>query len=83
MEKNIIAYINAENAFSASVLELAMSYEQNGADGLYIYNYDDNETTQMHFLQTVKLLLRKVDIPLYLGCHIERFDPVLLLPYII
>ncbi len=53
MEKNIIAYINAENAFSASVLELAMSYEQNGADGLYIYNYDDNETTQMHFLQTV------------------------------
>ena len=76
MEKNIIAYINAENAFSASVLELAMSYEQNGADGLYIYNYDDNETTQMHFLQMVKLLLKKVDIPLYLGCHVKRFEDI-------
>ena len=76
MEKNIIAYINAENAFSASVLELAMSYEQNGADGLYIYNYDDNETTQMHFLQMVKLVLKKVDIPLYLGCHVERFEDI-------
>ncbi|MBP5410582.1 MAG: bifunctional phosphoribosyl-AMP cyclohydrolase/phosphoribosyl-ATP diphosphatase HisIE [Lachnospiraceae bacterium] len=76
MEKNIIAYINAENAFSASVLELAMSYEQNRADGLYIYNYDDNETTQMHFLQMVKLVLKKVDIPLYLGCHVERFEDI-------
>ena len=76
MEKNIIAYINAENAFPASVLELAMSYEQNGADGLYIYNYDDNETTQMHFLQMVKLVLKKVDIPLYLGCHVERFEDI-------
>ena len=76
MEKNIIAYINAENAFPASVLELAMSYEQNGADGLYIYNYDDNETTQMHFLQMVKLLLRKVDIPLYLGCCVKRFEDI-------
>ncbi len=76
MDKNIIAYINAENAFSASVLELAMSYEQNGADGLYIYNYDDNETTQMHFLQMVKLVLKKVDIPLYLGCHVKRFEDI-------
>ena len=76
MEKNIIAYINAENAFSASVLELAMSYEQNGADGLYIYNYDDNEAIQTGFLQTVKLLLRKVDIPLYLGCYVKRFEDI-------
>ncbi len=76
MEKNIIAYINAENAYSASVLELAQSYEQNGADGLYVYNYDDNEKEQMFFLQTVKLILKRVDIPLYVGCHIKRFEDV-------
>lgn len=76
MKKNIIAYINAENAFSASVLEQAMEYEQNGADGLYIYNYDSNETTQMNFLQMIKLILKKVDIPLYLGCYVKRFEDV-------
>lgn len=76
MEKNIIAYINAENAYAADVLETAMAYEQNGADGLYVYNYDDNEREQMLFLQTVKLILKRVDIPLYIGCHVKRFEDV-------
>lgn len=74
--KDIIAYINAETEFSANVLELAQEYEQNGADGLYIYNYDDNETAQMEFLHTVKLILKRVDIPLYIGCAVKRFEDV-------
>jgi len=76
MDKHIIAYINAENAFSGSVMEQAISYEQNGADGLYIYNYDSNESVQMDFITTVKLILRKVDIPIYIGCSIKRFEDV-------
>ena len=76
MDKNIIAYINAENAFSGSVMEQAVAYEQNGADGLYIYNYDSNEKTQADFIATVKLILRKVDIPIYIGCVVKRFEDV-------
>lgn len=74
--KNIIAYINAETEYASNVLELAQQYEHNGADGLYIYNFDDNETAQMEFLQTIKLILKRVDIPLYLGCVVKRFEDV-------
>ena len=40
MKTSIYGYINAETEYSSNVLEKAMAYEQNGADGLYIYNYD-------------------------------------------
>ncbi|MBR5666794.1 MAG: bifunctional phosphoribosyl-AMP cyclohydrolase/phosphoribosyl-ATP diphosphatase HisIE [Lachnospiraceae bacterium] len=76
MKKSIFGYINAETEYSANVLDKAMAYEQNGADGLYIYNYDPNETEQMRFLETVKMILKKVDIPLAIGCHVKRFEDV-------
>ncbi len=74
--KKIIAYINAETEYASNVLELAQQYEYDGADGLYIYNFDENETAQTEFLQTVKLILKRVDIPLYLGCFVRRFEDV-------
>jgi len=76
MKKSIYGYINAETEYSSNVLEKAMAYEQNGADGLYIYNYDANEKEQMKFLETVKMILKKVDIPLLIGCHVKRFEDV-------
>ena len=85
MKKSIYGYINAETEYSSNVLEKAMAYEQNGADGLYIYNYDANEKEQMKFLETVKMSLKKVDIPLLIGCYVNalrmskrRFIPALL-----
>lgn len=74
--KQIIAYINGEAEYASTILEVACQYEQNGADALYLYNYDDNETVQMEFLQTVKLVLKNVDIPIYLGCVVHRFEDV-------
>ncbi len=76
MKKSIYGYINAETEYSSNVLEKAMAYEQNGADGLYIYNYDGNEKEQMKFLETVKMILKKVDIPLLIGCYVKRFEDV-------
>ncbi|MBO4281509.1 MAG: bifunctional phosphoribosyl-AMP cyclohydrolase/phosphoribosyl-ATP diphosphatase HisIE [Lachnospiraceae bacterium] len=76
MKKSIYGYINAETEYSSNVLEKAMAYEQNGADGLYIYNYDASEKEQMKFLETVKMILKKVDIPLLIGCHVRRFEDV-------
>ena len=76
MKKSIYGYINAETEYSSNVLEKAMAYEQNGADGLYIYNYDANEKEQMKFLETVKMILKKVDIPLLIGCYVKRFEDV-------
>lgn len=76
MKKNIIAYINAETEYDANVLEKARAYEQNGADGLYIYNYDPKEEQQTAFLENVRHIMKEVDIPLYIGLVVKRFEDV-------
>ncbi len=74
--KNIIAYINAETEYPNVVLEQAVQYEQMGADGLYIYNYDDNREAQAEFLITLRLILKRVDIPVYAGVVVHKFEDV-------
>lgn len=76
MKKSIFAYINAETEFTANVSEKAMSYEQNGADGLYIYNFDPSEQAQQSFLEDTRKLLKEVDLPVYIGCVVKRFEDV-------
>ena len=76
MKKSIYAYINAETEYRSNVIEKAKSYEQNGADGLYIYNYDAGEHEQTAFLETVREVLRETDIPLIIGCVVKRFEDI-------
>lgn len=76
MKKSIFAYINAETEYEGNVLNKARAYEQNGADGLYLYNYDRNEQAQESFLDNVRAIMKQVDIPLYIGCVVKRFEDV-------
>lgn len=75
-KKNIIAYINAETEYPNVVLEAAQEYEHMGADGLYIYNYDDNSKSQLEFLTTLRLILKRVDIPVYAGVVVKKFEDI-------
>ncbi len=75
-KKNLIAYLNAENEYSNVVYEQAVSYEQAGADGLYIYNYYDDRKVQADFLSTIKLIIKRVDIPVYVGVVVHRFEDI-------
>ena len=58
--KKIIAYINAENEMSSSILKKAADYEQNGADALFLYNYSKDENEREEFLLTVKHVIRRI-----------------------
>lgn len=75
-KKNIIAYINAETEYPNVVFEQALEYEHMGADGLYIYNYDDDAKAQLEFLTTVRLILKRVDIPVYVGVVVKKFEDI-------
>ncbi|MBH1941449.1 bifunctional phosphoribosyl-AMP cyclohydrolase/phosphoribosyl-ATP diphosphatase HisIE [Mobilitalea sibirica] len=74
--KKIIPYINAENEVLANVTELAKEYSYGGADELLIYNYSKDEKSREEFLSLVKEISRLVDIPLIIGCHINRMEDV-------
>ncbi|MCR4840028.1 MAG: bifunctional phosphoribosyl-AMP cyclohydrolase/phosphoribosyl-ATP diphosphatase HisIE [Lachnospiraceae bacterium] len=73
-KKELICYLNAETEYSNAVLEAASNYEQAGADALYIYNYDDDEKATADFLETMKLLIKRVDLPIYVGTPVHKFD---------
>lgn len=75
-KKSIIAYLNAETEYSNVVLEQAVAYEQMGADALYIYNYDDNRKVQADFIATIKLIIKRVDIPVYVGVVVHKFEDI-------
>ena len=74
--KKILPYINAENETSDSVVRRAVDYERNGADGLFIYNYTVTEAENEEFLHTVKLIVRQVDVPVYIGVRAKRFEDI-------
>ena len=74
--KKIIPYINAENELSDSVINKAIDYEQNGADGLFIYNYSMDFAEREEFLHNVKAIEKQIDIPIIIGCYINRFEDI-------
>lgn len=76
MYKKIIPYINCENEIAANVIKEATQYDYSGADELFVYNYSMDETSEEEFLYTVKELIKQVDIPVYIGCYVKRFEDV-------
>lgn len=76
MYKKMIPYINCENEIAANVIKEATQYDYSGADELFVYNYSMDETSEEEFLYTVKDLIKQVDIPVYIGCYVKRFEDV-------
>lgn len=76
MYKKIIPYINCENEIAANVINEATQYDYSGADELFLFNYSIDEASEEEFLYTVKDLIKQVDIPVYIGCYVKRFEDV-------
>lgn len=76
MYKKMIPYINCENEIATNVIKEATQYDYSGADELFLYNYSMDETSEEEFLYTVKELIKQVDIPVYIGCYVKRFEDV-------
>lgn len=76
MYKKIIPFINCENELPVNIISEAVQYEIGGADELFVYNYSIDEASREEFLGTVKEITKQIDIPVYIGCHAERFEDV-------
>ncbi len=76
MYKKIIPFINCENELPVNVISEAVQYEIGGADELFVYNYSKDETSREEFLSAVKEITKHIDIPVYIGCYVERFEDV-------
>jgi len=72
--KKIIPYINCENELSANIISEAMQYDYSGADELFLFNYSKDEASEAEFLGVVKELTKQIDIPVFIGCHVKRFE---------
>jgi phosphoribosyl-ATP pyrophosphohydrolase/phosphoribosyl-AMP cyclohydrolase len=74
--KKIIPYINCENELQANIISEAIQYETAGADELYVFNFSNDEASKEEFLMVVKELTKQIDIPIYIGCYVKRFEDV-------
>lgn len=74
--KKVIAYINCENEENEKVIRDARNYENNGADCLFIYNATENEEERESVLALVSDVVRRVDIPVMIGCRISCFEDI-------
>lgn len=76
MYKKIIPYINCENEIAANIINEATKYDYSGADAIFLYNYSMDEVSEEEFLCVVKKVIKQVDIPVYVGCYVKRFEDV-------
>lgn len=76
MYKKIIPFINCENELAINIISEAVQYETTGADEIFIYNYATDEESQHEFLNIAKDLIKLVDIPVYIGCYVKRFEDI-------
>ena len=74
--KKLIAYINAENEAKGSIIRLAEKYNNEGADQLYLYNFDKDDFTRQAFLTVAKEVAHNIDIPIILGLYVNHFEDV-------
>lgn len=76
MFKKIIPFIDCEREVPLQVIEEAAAYEVSGGDGIFIYNYAQDETSAEEFLKTAKEVAKVVEFPIFIGSHIKRFEDI-------
>ena len=74
--KKLIPFINGENELSANIITMAEDYCFAGADELFLYNYSKIEKERQEFLETLKQIESKIDIPFFVGMYVGKFEDV-------
>jgi len=58
------------------LFKLGQTFEEAGADGIIVYDLSDDDISHEKFILSLRKLTKSVDIPLYAGGHINRFEDV-------
>lgn len=76
MFKKIIPFINCERELPLQVIEESVAYEVSGGDAIYIYNYNEDDTSYEEFIKTAKEVAKVVEFPIFIGSRIKRFEDI-------
>ncbi|SHO49765.1 bifunctional phosphoribosyl-AMP cyclohydrolase/phosphoribosyl-ATP diphosphatase HisIE [Anaerocolumna xylanovorans] len=76
MKKKIIPCIAYNRENTEEFLAQGVAYEAYGADELYISCDTKDYSCKEEFLKAAGELAKKVDIPIIISCHMERFEDV-------
>lgn len=74
--KKIIPCINCESESRKNIIELGSKYDKTGGDQIYLYNDTTDEVLKNEFLDTVRKLVKEMDIPVLIGCQITGFEDI-------
>ena len=75
-QKKIFAYLNVQNEAKDVIISQMDFYDSNGVDGVFIYNYAQEEKEREEFVLLLREISELVDIPFYAGCYIDRLEDV-------
>ena len=67
--KKLVPFINAENELTEHVISRAVKYVEAGADELFVFRYAKSEIERDAFLNLLKQLVEKVDVPITAGIY--------------
>ncbi len=76
MYKKIIPYINCENELEDNIIREGKRYYNIGADELFLYNYSFDDKSIDEFLNTVRHLVKQIEIPVNIGLYVRNFEDV-------
>lgn len=76
--KNQLAYEDRRlvKAFSVSPLELAVTYAQNGADEIVVWDFSDDDASHEAAIGILRQISKAIDIPLLAGGNTKRVEDV-------
>ena len=76
MYKKIIPYINCENEVAENIIKEGKRYDNIGGDELFLYNYSSDEKSVDEFLNTVRNLVKQIEIPVIIGVYVRNFEDI-------
>ena len=76
MYKKIIPYINCENELAENIIREAKRYDNIGGDELFLYNYSFDDKSIDEFLDTVRTLVKQIEIPVIIGLCVRNFEDI-------
>lgn len=76
MAKKIIAFMNCESKLTHEVIEDAVNYEVSGGDAIFLFNYSNKSSEIDSFFKIAKEVIKAVEIPTFIGCHVKRFEDI-------
>ncbi len=76
MYKKIIPYKNCENELAKNIINESIRYDNIGADELFLYNYSYDDDSTNEFLNTIRKVVKEVEIPVNIGAYVKRFEDI-------